>query len=73
MSIGNTVISIEDKEDFGLLMLMQKSDRSKRISRDTVMKKLHKPKSTHNKLGAKSSPKLIFNETQKSFAIKPMD
>jgi hypothetical protein len=40
MSIGNTVISIEEKEDLGLLMLMQKADRSKRVSRDTVMKKL---------------------------------
>jgi hypothetical protein len=73
MSIGNRVISIEDKEDFGLLMLMQKADRSKRVSRDTVMKKFLKPKSTHNKLGAKFSPKLIFKETEKSVAIKPMD
>lgn len=40
MSIGNTVISLEDKEDLGLMMLMQKADRSKRVSRDTVMKKL---------------------------------
>jgi len=40
MSIGSTVISFEDKEDLGLMMLMQKADRSKRVSRDTVMKKL---------------------------------
>lgn len=40
MSIGNTVISLEEKEDLGLLMLMQKADRSKRVSRETVMKKL---------------------------------
>ena len=40
MSIGNTEISLEDKEDLGLMMLMQKADRSKRVSRDTVMKKL---------------------------------
>ena len=40
MRIGNTLISLEDKEDLGLLMLMQKADRSKRVSRETVMKKL---------------------------------
>ncbi len=43
MSIGNTVISIEEKEDLGMLMLMQKADRSKRVSRETVMKKLLNP------------------------------
>jgi hypothetical protein len=43
MSIGNTVISLEDKEELGLMMLMQKADRSKRVSRDTVMKKLLNP------------------------------
>ena len=43
MSIGNTVISLEDKEDLGLMMLMQKADRSKRVSRETVMKKLLNP------------------------------
>jgi hypothetical protein len=40
MRIGNTLISLEDKEDLGLMMLMQKADRSKRVSRETVMKKL---------------------------------
>ncbi len=40
MNIGNTVISLEDKEDLGLMMLMQKANRNKRVSRDTVMKKL---------------------------------
>ena len=40
MSISNTVISIEEKEDLGLLMLMTKADRTKRVSRETVMKKL---------------------------------
>jgi hypothetical protein len=43
MSIGNTVISLEDKEDLGLLMLMKKADRNKRVSRETVMKKLLNP------------------------------
>jgi hypothetical protein len=43
MNIGNTVISVEDKEDLGLLLLMQKADRSKRVSRKTVMQKLLKP------------------------------
>jgi hypothetical protein len=40
MSIGNTVISVEEKEDLGLLMMMKKADRNKRVSRHTVMKKL---------------------------------
>ena len=40
MSIGNAVISLEEKEDLGLLTLMGKADRGKRVSRDTVMKKL---------------------------------
>jgi hypothetical protein len=43
MSIGNMVISFEDKEDLGLLMLMKKADRNKRVSRETVMKKLLNP------------------------------
>jgi hypothetical protein len=43
MSIGNTVISLEDKEDLGLLMLMKEADRNKRVSRKTVMKKLLNP------------------------------
>ena len=43
MSIGNTVINIiEDKEGLGLRMLMQKADRSKRVSRERVMKELLK-------------------------------
>jgi hypothetical protein len=43
MSIGNMVISIEEKEDLGLLMLMTKADRTKRVSRETVLKKLLNP------------------------------
>ncbi len=40
MSIGNAVISLEETKDLGLLMLMKKADRSKRVSRETIMKKL---------------------------------
>ncbi len=42
MQVGNTVISVEQKEDFGLMMLMEEADRSKRVSRSTIMKKLRK-------------------------------
>jgi hypothetical protein len=40
MSICNTLINLQKKEALGLMMLMQKADRSKRVSRETVMKKL---------------------------------
>jgi hypothetical protein len=40
MNIANKVLTLEQKEDFGLLLLMNKSDRNKKVSRATVMKKL---------------------------------
>jgi hypothetical protein len=40
LGIGVHALSIEEKEDIGLTMLMKKADRSKKVSRESVMKKL---------------------------------
>lgn len=37
-------LSDEEKEDLGLLMLMQEVDWSETVSRDSIMAKLRKPK-----------------------------
>jgi hypothetical protein len=37
-------LSDEEKEDLGLLMLMQEVDWSETVSRDSIMSKLRKPK-----------------------------
>ncbi len=36
--INNNVLSLDEKEDFGLLKLMNESDRSKKVPRDSIMK-----------------------------------
>jgi len=41
MSIQSKVLSIDDIEDIGLGEMMSKVDRSKKVSRDLVMNKLH--------------------------------
>jgi len=41
MNISSSVITDEEKEDLGLLMMMKKVDRSDKVSRDEVMKKLN--------------------------------
>jgi len=35
-------LSVEELEDLGLLMLMLEADRSKTVSRDTIMRKLYR-------------------------------
>jgi len=40
MNIRNKLLTTEEKEDIGLSALMSKADRSKKVSRDTIMKKL---------------------------------
>lgn len=42
MNIHYTVLSDEDKEDIGLSLLMKKADRSHKVSRESVMRKLGK-------------------------------
>jgi hypothetical protein len=37
-------LSDEEKEDLGLLMMMQEVDWSETVSRDSIMSKLRKPK-----------------------------
>ena len=41
MNISSKVISDEDKEDMGLLMMMKEVDRSEKVSYEEVMKKLN--------------------------------
>ncbi len=36
--INNNVLSMDEKEDFGLLQLMNESDRSKKVPRESIMK-----------------------------------
>jgi len=40
MGIASRAVSDEDIEDSGLLVLMKKADRTKKVSRKTIMKKL---------------------------------
>jgi hypothetical protein len=40
MKIKSKVLSLEEKEDYGLSILMSKADREKKVSRDSIMKKL---------------------------------
>ena len=40
MNIRNKLLSTEEKEDMGLSVLMSKVDRNRKVSRDTIMKKL---------------------------------
>jgi hypothetical protein len=40
LGISANAIDIEELEDQGLLFLMKKADRSKKVSREDVMKKL---------------------------------
>jgi hypothetical protein len=40
MGIPALELSDEEKEDIGLSMLMSEADRSKKVSKDTVMKNL---------------------------------
>ncbi|MES2809695.1 MAG: hypothetical protein V4619_13780 [Bacteroidota bacterium] len=40
MNISSKVISDEEKEDMGLLLMMKEADLNDRVSRDEVMKKL---------------------------------
>jgi hypothetical protein len=42
MNIKTKVLSLEEKEDYGLSELMKDADRTKKVSRDTIMKKLRK-------------------------------
>jgi hypothetical protein len=41
MNISSKVITDEEKEDLGLLMMMKEADRSEKVSREEVMKKLN--------------------------------
>lgn len=36
--IKNNILSLDDKEDFGLLQLMNDADRSKKVDREAIMK-----------------------------------
>lgn len=40
LGISATTMSKEEMEDIGLVRLMKEADRSKKVSRDSVMKKL---------------------------------
>lgn len=40
MNIPNTVLTNEQKEEMGMVMLMKKADKTKTVSRNTIMKKL---------------------------------
>jgi len=41
MNISSSVITDEEKEDLGLLMMMKEVDRNDKVSRDEIMKKLN--------------------------------
>lgn len=41
MNISSKVITEEEKEDIGLLMMMKEVDRNEIVSREEVMKKLN--------------------------------
>jgi hypothetical protein len=40
MRIEGKILSTEEKEDLGLAAMMQKADRTRKVSRETVMSKL---------------------------------
>jgi hypothetical protein len=40
LGISVRQLSAEEKEDIGLAMLMKQADRSKKVSREAIMKKL---------------------------------
>lgn len=40
MNISSSVISDEEKEDLGLLMMMKEADRNNLVSRDEIMREL---------------------------------
>ena len=40
LGIASKTMSLEDLEDAGLSVLMKEADRSKKVGRETVMKKL---------------------------------
>ncbi|MBS1529536.1 MAG: hypothetical protein JSU01_04445 [Bacteroidetes bacterium] len=40
MKIDSQIITDEEKEDMGLLLMMKEADRSEKVSREEVMKKL---------------------------------
>jgi hypothetical protein len=40
MKIRNKLLTVEEKEDLGLSVLMSKVDRNKKADRNTIMKKL---------------------------------
>ncbi|HEX5111456.1 MAG TPA: hypothetical protein VFV79_01305 [Saprospiraceae bacterium] len=40
LGVSARVMDIEEIEDYGMSLLMKDVDRSKKVSRDTVMKKL---------------------------------
>jgi len=41
LSIPTKVLSDEEKEDLGLSILMREADRTKKVSRETIMRKLN--------------------------------
>jgi hypothetical protein len=41
MNINSKVISDEEKEDLGLLLMMKEVDRNEKVSRDEIMRKLN--------------------------------
>jgi len=41
MNISSKIITEEEKEDIGLLMMMKEADRNEKVSREEVMKKLN--------------------------------
>lgn len=42
MKIAKKVVSEEEKEDLGLAMLMKKADRTKKVSKEEILKKFKK-------------------------------
>ena len=40
LGVQSTVMEIEEVEDLAMSILMKKTDRSKKVSRETIMKKL---------------------------------
>jgi hypothetical protein len=40
LGISSKKLSIEEKEDFGLALLMKDADRSKKVSEELILKKL---------------------------------
>jgi hypothetical protein len=42
MKIKTKVLSLEEKEDYGLSELMKNLDKTKTVSRETIMEKLRK-------------------------------